>query len=292
MAPDGRPRIISAESLASRVDDPALVILEVARANDDGAFREAHIPGSRWAFWKELLWHDTDRQFPSPQILAARLGALGIARESTIVLVGDPFQFGTYAFWVMQMLGRAELLLLDGGRRAWIDGGHPVASGRPEHPRVGHAAGHEDTSSRIGRDGVLDAVREGSQRILDLRSAEEYRGERVSPVSAPFDHGAERRGHIPGARHLPHERLLREDGTFRPPDELRRVFDEVGVRPGDEVIAYCRLSHRASMGWFALNELVGHEDVRVYDGSWTEWGSIVGVPIELDRPVGVEQEPA
>jgi thiosulfate/3-mercaptopyruvate sulfurtransferase len=127
---------------------------------------------------------------------------------------------------------------------------------------------------------VLDAMREGRSRILDLRSAEEYRGERVAPLSAPFDHGAERRGRIPGARHLPHDRLLREDGTFRPVEELRRSFDEVGVGPDDEVIAYCRLSHRASMGWFALTELLGHERVRVYDGSWTEWGSIVGVPIE------------
>ncbi|HEY8722985.1 MAG TPA: sulfurtransferase [Gaiellaceae bacterium] len=280
MAPERSPRVISASSLEARLGDPALAAIEVAFQNDDSAFREAHVPGARWSFWKELLWHDTDRQFPSAETLAARLGALGIEQGATIVLVGDPFQFGTYAFWVMHMLGRTELLLLDGGRRAWIEGGHPVESGRLDYPAARQAAAGEDMRARIGRDGVLDAMREGRSRILDLRSAEEYRGERVAPLSAPFDHGAERRGRIPGARHLPHDRLLREDGTFRPVEELRRSFDEVGVGPDDEVIAYCRLSHRASMGWFALTELLGHERVRVYDGSWTEWGSIVGVPIE------------
>jgi len=135
----------------------------------------------------------------------------------------------------------------------------------------------------VGRDEVLAALG-GEALILDLRSPEEYRGERVAPLTAPFDHGAERRGRIPGARHLFYERLLAEDGTFLPPDELRAAFREAGLVDGGDVIAYCRLGHRASLGWFLLSELLGHDRVRVYDGSWTEWGSIVGVPVEVQAP--------
>jgi len=140
--------------------------------------------------------------------------------------------------------------------------------------------GPVDESSRIGRDEVLAGLNDPNRVLIDLRSGEEYSGERVAPLSAPFDHGAERRGHIPGARHLPIERLLRDDGTFKTPDELRTEFATLGVTDGKQVVTSCRLSHRASLGWFVLSRLLGRDHVRVYDGSWTEWGSIVGFPIE------------
>lgn len=274
------PRLISAAALAERLGEPGLAVLEVAHLDDDGPFREAHVPGAQWTHWKELLWHDTDRRFPDPETLARRLGALGVATGDTLVIVGDPIQFGAYALWVLHMLGRRDTLLLDGGRAAWLAAGRPVESGRPEPVPAEHAAGVEDDRSRIGREGVLAALERGDRVIVDLRSPEEYRGERVAPLSAPYDHGAERKGRIPGARHVFYERLLREDGTFRPPEELREVFAGVGVNDDADVITYCRLSHRASLGWFVLTELLGHERVQVYDGSWTEWGSVVGVPIE------------
>ncbi|HEY6053648.1 MAG TPA: sulfurtransferase [Gaiellaceae bacterium] len=276
-----RPRLITPGELTARLDDAELAVLEVAFMPDDGPFREGHVPRSRWAYWKDLLWHDTDREFATPEVLARRLGALGITEQQTLVLVGDPIQFAAYAFWVLHMRGRPDLLVLDGGRAAWLAGGFPTEAGLPEVEAVAHAPFDlGDESSRIGRDGVLVAVTNGDRVILDLRSPEEYRGERVAPLTAPFDHGAERKGHIPGARHLYYEELLREDGGFRSTDELRRVFAGAGVRNGEAVITYCRLSHRAALGWFALTQLLGHDDVKVYDGSWTEWGSIVGMPVE------------
>ncbi|HVA31569.1 MAG TPA: sulfurtransferase [Gaiellaceae bacterium] len=275
--------LVGAEELAARLGEPGLVVLEVSLDPSDAAFREAHVPGSRWAWWKALLWHETDRRFPEPGILAARLGALGVSDGDTLVLVGDPIQFGTYAYWVLHLLGRHDVAVLDGGRARWTAGGFPVETGgaRPAS-RAAHAAGEADFSAVVGRDGVLAALG-GEPVILDFRTPEEYAGERVSPASAPIDHGAERKGRIPGARHLYYERLLAADGTFRPVDELASVFAEAGVGPDDEVMAYCRLSHRASLGWFVLTRLLGRERVRVYDGSWTEWGSMVGMPVESGK---------
>lgn len=274
-------RLISAAELAGRLEEPGLAVVEVAFADDDGPFREAHVPGSAWAHWKRLLWHETDREFADGATLARRLGELGIPSGATIVLVGDPIQFATYAFWVLHQRGWRNLLVLDGGRAAWLAGGFPTERGRPEPLPAAHQAPADgDERSRVGRDGVLAAVRNGDAVLLDLRSAEEYRGERVAPTTAPFDHGAERKGRIPGAHHVPHTALLRADGTFLPPAELRSTLEELGLGDDEPTIAYCRLSHRASLAWFALTELLGRERVRVYDGSWTEWGSIVGVPIE------------
>jgi len=271
--------LIGADELAARLGEPGLAILEVAFEPDESAFVEAHVPGSRRVHWKPFLWHETDRRFADASTMAVRLGALGIGGDDELVLVGDPVQFATYAHWVLSMVGRGSRVL-DGGRARWLAGGFPTESGRPAPAEpVDHPAGREDFSAAAGRDDVLAAL--GSDvRILDFRSAEEYRGERVAPVTAPMDHGAERRGHVPGARHLPFERLLHDDGTFRSAAELRDVFRASGLEDGEDAIAYCRLSHRASLGWFALRNLLGHERVRVYDGSWTEWGSIVGVPVE------------
>ena len=272
--------LVSAEELASRLGAPGLAVLEVAFDPSDAPFLEAHVPGSRRVYWKSLLWHDTDRRFPEPDVLAGRLAALGVAGGDELVLVGDPIQFATYAYWVLRMCGR-EARVLDGGRARWLAGGFALESGpAPASVPAEHPPGRARDDSVVGRDGVLAAL--GSDVVLvDLRSPEEYGGERVAPLSAPIDHGAERRGRIPGARHLFFERLLAEDGTFRPAGELRAAFRETGVDDDATVITYCRLGHRASLGWFVLHELLGHERVRVYDGSWTEWGSIVGVPVEV-----------
>lgn len=274
--------LVPAGELAARLGEPGLAVIEVAFEPDDAEFRSAHVPGARFAHWKPLLWHDTDRRFPDPETMAHRLAALGVGPGDELVLVGAPFQFATYAYWVLHMLGRPARVL-DGGRARWLAAGLPVESGAAEavgvEAAVAAGAGPADWSASIGRKGVLAAL--GTDvRILDFRSPEEYRGERVAPLTAPIDHGAERRGRIPGARHVWFERLLAGDGTLLPAEELRAVFAETGLGEDDEVIAYCRLGHRASLGWFALHELLGRERVRVYDGSWTEWGSLVGVPVE------------
>jgi len=274
--------LTSPETLLARLGDSELVILEVSFYEPNGAtYFTSHIPGARYEYWKDLLWHELEREFPTPDVMADRLGSLGVGDGTTLVLVGDPVQFATYAYWVLAMTGfEARATVLDGGRATWMNKGYPMTAELPVVEPHTVSPGPVDESSRIGRDEVLAGLNDPNRVLIDLRSGEEYSGERVAPLSAPFDHGAERRGHIPGARHLPIERLLRDDGTFKTPDELRTEFATLGVTDGKQVVTSCRLSHRASLGWFVLSRLLGRDHVRVYDGSWTEWGSIVGFPIE------------
>lgn len=275
--------LISPESLVAQLDDPHLVVLEVSfHEPDHASYFAGHIPGSRYAYWKNLLWHELDRQFPSSRVMADRLGSLGVGEETTLVLVGDPVQFATYTYWVLAMTGfAARCLVLDGGRATWMSRGYPVTQDLPlVEPRSVSPAGVIDDSCRIGRDELLAGLNDAGRAVIDFRSHEEFSGARVAPLSAPFDHGAERRGHIPGSRNLPMDRLLNDDGTLKTPDDLRAEFAKVGVSDGVEVVTTCRLSHRASLGWFVLTRILGRSRARVYDGSWTEWGSIVGFPIE------------
>jgi len=274
--------LVTNDWLAEHLDDPAVVVIEVSfYAPAKAAYFEGHIPGSRYVYWKDLLWHDTDREFATPEILAARLGALGVGDDTTAVLVGDPIQFAAYAYWIITMGGLEErVAVLDGGHRAWAEQGRPLTDDEPVVTARTLRAGVPDVSSRIGRDDVRAGLDDPGRVLVDLRSGEEFRGERVAPLTAPFDHGAERPGHIPGARHLPHDRLLESDGTFKSPQAIRAEFDAVGATTDREVVSTCRLSHRASLAWFLLTRLLATDRVLVYDGSWTEWGSIVGFPVE------------
>jgi thiosulfate/3-mercaptopyruvate sulfurtransferase len=261
--------------------DDSVVVLEVS--SDDSpevAAGEDHVPGARFAFWKDLLWSDTDRQFPSPEVLAQRLSAMGISDGHTIAIVGDPVQYGTYAYWVLSMAGlESRTVLVDGGRAKWIAEGRDLAAVANDVSEGHLTPGSADESCRIGRAGVRDLLGDPSVRLLDVRSAEEFRGERVSPSWFEVDYGAERRGRIPGATHLYYGDLLHDDGTFRDPDELESLLAPPAADI-TETVTYCRLSHRATLAWFALTRILDRPAVRVYDGSWTEWGSIVGYPIE------------
>ncbi len=274
--------LVSADWLHEHLTDPDVVVIEVSAKPPHGAdYFQGHIPGARYIFWKDLCWHDTDREFPEPAVMARRLGDLGVGPRSTVVLVGDPIQFATYAFWVLSMTGfEPQARVLNGGRRTWVEQGGPLTAEIPTIVPATVQPGPADASSRVGRDEVRAGLSRPDRVLIDLRTPEEYAGERVSGPTAPFDHGAERKGRIPGARHLFYERLLRPDGTFKDPASLRAESASVGVDDKADVICYCRLSHRASLGWFALTRLLGHTNVRVYDGSWTEWGSIVGFPVE------------
>lgn len=275
-------RLASTGWLEEHLDDPSLVILEVSFDQADAAeYGSGHIPGARFAYWKDLLWDENERQFPPPEIMAKRLGALGAGNDSTVALVGAPFHFAAYAFWVLAMAGQEpRCLVVDGGRRTWLAEGRPLTTDLPEVTARALDAGTADVGPRIGRDGVLAGLGKPGRTLIDLRSPEEYRGERVSPPWVEFDHGAERAGHIPGARNLFVDELLQDDGTLLPPDALQARVDGLGIAGDDEIVTYCRLSHRGSLGWFVLTRILGRSNVRVYDGSWTEWGSIVGVPIE------------
>lgn len=261
--------------------DDSVFVLEVS-SNEapDAALGEGHVPGAHFAFWKDLLWSETDRQFPSPEELAKRLSAIGVSDHHTIALVGDPIQYGTYAYWVLTMAGQeSRTVLVDGGQATWIAEGRALGAASNDVVEGHVTPGDADESCRVGRRGVLDRLDDPNVLLLDVRSAEEFRGERVSPSWFEVDYGAERRGRIPGANHLYYGELLRDDGRFQDPD----VLDSLLSLPEDgpsETVTYCRLSHRATLAWFAMTRILDRSDVRVYDGSWTEWGSIVGYPIE------------
>jgi thiosulfate/3-mercaptopyruvate sulfurtransferase len=275
--------LVTTAWLEEHLADRSLRIIEVCSLNDDKTYRSGHIPGALWLYWKGACWHETDRDFITPEAMAKMFGAMGIGPQSTLVLYGDPVQFGSYAFWAFTMAGHKELRLLDGGRKKWVVEKRPLAQDVAHYPAVDYPPpGPGPVSMRIGRDNVREHLREPSRLLLDLRSPEEYSGERVSDYSFKFDHGAERTGRIPGAVHLYFRDLLNDDDSFKSRDQLAPMLAARGIAPDkfDEVVCYCRLSHRATIGWLALKEILGHKDVKIYDGSWTEWGSIVGFPIE------------
>jgi thiosulfate/3-mercaptopyruvate sulfurtransferase len=274
--------LVSTAWLDDHLADPDLRILEVCNLNDDKTYNEGHIPGALWLYWKSACWHETDREFVTPAAMAQLFGRLGIGPQSTVVLYGDPVQYGSYAFWAFTMAGHRNLRLLDGGRRKWVMEGRPLSRTVPQLPAVAFPAPEGTSSMRVGRRNVRDNLGQPRRLLLDLRSPEEYSGERVSDYSFPVDYGAERTGRIPGAIHLYFKELLNADDSFKSPDQLRGMFAAAGVTPEkfDDVVCYCRLSHRATIAWIALSHILGHSNVKIYDGSWTEWGSIVGYPIE------------
>jgi thiosulfate/3-mercaptopyruvate sulfurtransferase len=277
------PPLVSTAWLEDNLADPDLRIVEVCNLNDDKTYRAGHIPGALWLYWKSACWHETDREFVTPAAMAKLFGSLGIGPQSTVVLYGDPVQFGSYAFWAFTMAGHAKLRLLDGGRRKWVMEERPLSRDAPHLPAVAYPTRPKGaTSMRVGRDYVRDHLRQPRRLLLDVRSPEEYSGERVSDYSFKVDYGAERTGRIPGAVHLYFKELLNEDDSFKSPGQLRQVLGAAGITPEnfDEVVCYCRLSHRATIAWIALGQILGNKNVKIYDGSWTEWGSIVGFPIE------------
>lgn len=286
------PALIEPAWLAPRLDAADVRVLEIAGIgqDDQAAYRAGHIRGAVCWNWKAMLWDSHIRDFPTPEVFAQRLGAAGIGDDTTVVVYGEPMQFGIYAWWVLRYCGHQRVCVLDGGRRRWVADGHPLftetvteAAAATRPPAAPVTAVHTHTARnehmRAGRDEVLAAIGEARTLILDARSAPEYRGERVGAPGAP-DVGAVRYGRIPGARHLEYLELLGADERFRPAAELRALFEARGAHAHDPVVAYCRMSHRATVLYFAMTELLGYREARVYDGSWTEWGSMVGVPIE------------
>jgi thiosulfate/3-mercaptopyruvate sulfurtransferase len=275
--------LVSTAWLEDHLADPDLRIIEVCNVNNDKTYRAGHIPGALWLYWKAACWHATDREFVSPAAMAKLFGGLGIGPQMTVVLYGDPVQFGSYAFWAFTMAGHAKLKLLDGGRRKWVLEKRPLAQAVPRYDAVAYPPPPKGTTAmRVGRDDVHDHLGQPGRLLLDVRSPEEYSGERVSDYSFPVDYGAERTGRIPGAVHLYFKELLNEDDSFKSPEALRQAFAAAGIASANfaEIVCYCRLSHRATIAWLALGQILGAKNVKIYDGSWTEWGSIVGFPIE------------
>jgi thiosulfate/3-mercaptopyruvate sulfurtransferase len=275
------PALVDPAWLATRLD--AVRVIEIAGIgqDDQNAYRAGHIPSAKCWNWKPLLWDARIRDFPSEEEFARRLSAEGIGDDTTVVIYGEPVQFGIYAWWVLRYCGHDRVCVLDGGRRRWIAECYPLVTEVPRsHSPAAHSRVARNEHLRAGREQVLAAIREPQQTvILDARSPPEYRGERVGAPGAP-DVGAVRYGRIPGARPLEYLELLGADERFRSEAEMRALFEARGAHADSEIIAYCRMSHRATVLHFAMTQLLRYDKVRVYDGSWTEWGNIVGVPIE------------
>lgn len=275
-------QLVDGDWLESHLDDPRLRIFELNSAATD-SYDAGHIPGAQGWQWKDWCWDEAMRDFPTPAEFARRCSAAGVSNDSLVVVYGDPLQYGTYGWWMFRYLGHADVRVLDGGKALWQAQGRPMTTTAPEITAARYTApAGRNEAMRARRDDVLafiDVAAAGDGVLLDHRTIEEYRGERVNMIGNP-DVGAERAGRIPGARHLFFEELLADNKRFKSPDELRAIFAERGADGSSDVLSYCRLSHRATLCYFAMTELLGWDHVRSYDGSWTEWGSLVGAPIE------------
>lgn len=270
--------LVETDWMAEHISDPNVRLIEIDW--DERADYEAgHIPGALGWHWKTALWDPFERQFPTDEEFSARLGAAGIAKDTTVVFYGAPVQFGTYAWWVFKLFGHHDVRILNGGKVKWVAEGRPLSLEEPIVTPASYGPPARRPQLRASRDDVLMSLRDDATIILDHRSREEYLGQRVGVPGKP-DVGAERAGRIPGARHVPFVSLLNEDTTFKSAEEIGSIIGAHVAGKDDPVISYCRLSHRATLASFAMTELLGFSDVRVYDGSWTEWGSMVGVPIE------------
>lgn len=269
--------------LEAHLGDPDVRVIEVSNVRDDKLYHEGHVPGAQWVYWKSACWHETDREFVTPAAMAGMFGGMGIGAQSTVVIYGDPVQYGTYALWAFTMAGHPRLRLLDGGRKKWLLEKRPLSRSVPRFAAVNYPLPQGTSSMRVGRDNVRENLRNPRRLLIDVRSPEEYSGKRVSDYSFTVDHGAERTGRIPGAVHFYFREFLNEDDSFKSPAEIARVLDAAGITPGafDDVVCYCRLSHRATIAWTAMAHLLGLKNIKIYDGSWTEWGSIVGFPVEM-----------
>lgn len=214
--------------------------------------------------------------------MAKNFGALGIAPGDTLVLYGDPVQYGTYAYWAFTMAGHRDIKVVDGSRKRWLAEGRQMTTEVVKRAPVAYPVPSGDSSMRVGRRNVRDKLKTPGRILLDVRSDEEYTGKRVIEYSSAFDHGAERFGRIPGAVNMYFRQIANDDDTYKPAADIQSALAKAGIPAGtkDEIVVYCRLSHRATFVWFAMTHILGMKNVKIYDGSWTEWGSIVGYPIE------------
>jgi thiosulfate/3-mercaptopyruvate sulfurtransferase len=272
--------LVSTAWVADHLDDPTVRLIE---SNEDLLLYETgHLPGAVKIDWTNDLNDPVVRDYVSRDAFEALLRSKGISRDTTIVFYGDKNNWwATYAFWVFRLFGLTNLRLMDGGRQRWAEEGRPLVTDAVRHrPGDITVPARDDRSLRAFRDDVLAHVRAGG-RLVDVRSPEEFRGEKLHMPEYPQE-GAMRGGHIPGAKSIPWARAVNPDThTFRPASELRTLYvAENGLDPKQETIVYCRIGERSSHSWFALTYLLGFEQVRNYDGSWTEWGNGVGLPIE------------
>lgn len=271
-------RLVSTAWVAEHLEDPAVRIVE---SNEDVLLYETgHIPGAVKVDWFTVLQDNIRRDFLARETFEDLCSRLGIANDTTVVFYGDKSNwFACYAFWIFEYYGHENLKIMDGGRAKWEKEGRPMSREMPEYARTDYKASQRDDSIRAFRDDVFDQLKSG-EALVDVRSPKEFSGELLHMPNYPQE-GATRGGHIPGAVNIPWSKAVREeDSTFKSVEELRELYEAHGVTPDEEVIAYCRIGERSSLTWYVLKYLLGYENVKNYDGSWTEWGNLVGAPIE------------
>jgi thiosulfate/3-mercaptopyruvate sulfurtransferase len=269
--------LVEGDWLAEHLNDESIRIVEVDE--HPKLYGEAHIPGAIGFDWKEDLQDPIRRDFLGPQAFGQLFGSRGVSNDHTIVLYGDRSNwFAAYTYWYLKYYGHDKVLLLNGPREKWISDGRPTSTDVPSHPPVEFVAKPPDETIRARREEILVAI-DAPTKLVDVRSPAEFAGEIISPAGYEQE-GAQRGGHIPGAASIPWSQAVQEDGTFKSADELRDLYASKGVLNGDDIIAYCRIGERSAHTWFVLHELLGRDRVKNYDGSWTEWGSLVAVPVE------------
>ncbi len=269
--------LVDTDWLEQHLDDPQVRVIEVDE--DTRAYEKGHIRGAlAWNWFTDL--HDTPRrEYLDPAGLGQLLGQAGVGPDTTVVLYGGNNNwFAAYAYWLLRYSGFDNVKLLNGGRKKWELESRELTTDAPSiEPTDFELSSSRREELRALRDEVLAKL--GDAQFVDVRSPEEYRGEKLAPDHLPQEQ-AQVPGHVPGAANVPWSKAANEDGTFKSPDELRSLYEGEGVTPDKEVIAYCRIGERSAHTWFVLHELLGYDDVRNYDGSWTEYGSLVGVPVE------------
>jgi thiosulfate/3-mercaptopyruvate sulfurtransferase len=268
--------LVTAQWAEDNLETPGVVFVEVDE--DTSAYETGHIPGAVRIDWKNELQDPVRRDFVDRAGFEKLLSAKGIANDDTVVLYGGNNNwFAAYAYWYFKLYGHEAVKLLDGGRKKWELDGRPLSQDVVKRDETTFSAQEQNLKLRAFRDEVVEAI--GSKNLVDVRSPDEFSGKLLAPAHLPQE-AAQRAGHIPSAINVPWAKAANEDGTFRSDDELREIYKEAGIDESIATIAYCRIGERSSHTWFALHELLGYEDVKNYDGSWTEYGSLVGVPVE------------
>ena len=269
--------LVTADWVAENLNNPSVVIVEVDE--DTALYAQGHIENAITFNWREDLQDGVRRDIISKEGFEALLSKSGIANDTTVVLYGGNNNwFAAYAYWYFKLYGHQDVRLLDGGRKRWELDARPFVTAAPTRTATRYVAKDQDHSLRAFRDEVIAAI--GVKNIVDVRSPAEFSGELAAPAHLPQE-GGQVKGHVPSAKNIPWSKAANEDGTFKSDAELRDIYTTAGVDLAKDTIAYCRIGERSAFSWFVLHELLGVSNVKNYDGSWTEYGSLVGVPVEI-----------